>query len=335
MITSWIMPAEWETHARTWMAWPCNSGPFGDAGVEPARAAFAEVARAIAQFEPVTMIANSASLPQASKLCNHSNIEILDMALDDSWMRDIGPTFVRGLDGRIAGVDWRFNGWGEVYGSYDADAAVAEKILQHLGIVRLQSPLTTEGGSIHSDGNGNVIVCETAMLDPARNPGWSKSDIERELAKQLGAQRVCWLAGGLEDDETRGHADNLACFTASDRVLALDPATARDVDRDVLWRNLTRLQDFRTAQGHALHFDLLPLPAPKRRHDGSWLTRNYINFYVTNAGVIVPVFDDPADADAAAIIGAHFPDRHLVGIPANPILEGGGGIHCITQQQPD
>lgn len=331
----WTMPAEWEPHARCWMGWPCHETLFGPNGLEPARAAFVEVASAIAQFEPLTMVVRPDLADMArARLGSIEGISILPMAQDDSWLRDTGPTFVRSSTGDLAGIDWRFNGWGEVYGDWQADAAMAAAILAHQGYDRLPAKLTTEGGAIHTDGHGTFLLCETSLLDPERNPGWSRADVERELTKLAGATDFCWLNAGLSDDETRGHIDNIACFTGPGRVLTLDPPTASATDQDVLADNLAHLQTFKTAAGHSFEIDLLPLPAPKKRHDGSLMTCSYINFYIANGGIILPRFDDSADGSAAAIINRHFPDHQCVVVDANPILQGGGGIHCITQQQP-
>lgn len=328
------MPAEWESHRRCWMAWPCNPKIWGD-GLADAREAYVNVAWAIAEHEPVTMVTREDSVAEASlALGQGSGVAVLPMSHDDAWMRDIGPTFVVDDEGEVAGVDWRFNGWGEVQPTHDADATVAARILDHLSRQRIESDLTTEGGAIHTDGAGTLLLCETSVLDPQRNPDWDRARVEAELARTLGARKVIWLPVGLTDDETRGHIDNLACFTAKGKVLALDPDTASGLDRQALEANLECLRDARDANNEPLEVTLLPVPKSGRRHNGSLLTKSYVNFYLANGTVVVPQFDDPADQGAARTIAAAFPDRTLVTVDALAILEGGGGIHCITQQQP-
>ena len=327
------MPAEWEPHRRCWMAWPCNSELWGNL-IESARAAYVDTARAIAEFEPVTMVARPELVAEASLACGQGHgISILPLPQDDSWMRDTGPTFVI-EKGQLSGVDWQFNAWGETYGAYAEDAAMAGRILEHLNLGRIPSTLTTEGGAIHSDGEGTLLLCEPSLIDARRNPGWDKAAVERELASVLGAECFIWLPYGLHDDETNGHIDNLACFVGPGKVTTLDPSTAADLDREGLQANLEILQTAQDARGRRLSIGTLPIPRPKARHNGRVLTQSYVNFYIANGALIVPRFDDSADAEAAQILAEQAPDREVVLVAASTILQGGGGLHCITQQEP-
>lgn len=326
------MPAEWAPHKRTWLAWPCRGELWGDR-LDEAKLAYASVAQAIAEFEPVTVLARPDLTADASLLCG-KGISVVPMPQDDSWARDTGPSFLVADDGRLGGIAWTFNGWGQVYADYVEDAAMAMRILDHVQAEAFRSPLVIEGGGIHVDGEGTALLCESSVLDPKRNPGLDRAAVERELARTIGADRVIWLEGSLADDETRGHIDNLACFHAPGKILTLDPATASEADRPGLERNLEILAQAADARGRALEVTLLPLPKPRPRGDGRFLTLTYINFYLCNGAVIMPIFADSCDSAAKKIIAQAFPDREVVTVDAISILHGGGGIHCITQQQP-
>jgi agmatine deiminase len=326
------MPAEWEPHKRTWLAWPCRTSLWGK-HLDDAKLAYAGVAQAIAAFEPVTVLARPDLTADASLHCG-KGISVLPMPQDDSWVRDTGPSFLVGDDGRLGGVAWTFNGWGQVYADHAEDAAMARRMLDHIGADAFSSSLVLEGGGVHVDGEGTALLCAASVLDPLRNPGMNRAKVERELADLLAVDRVVWLEGSLADDETKGHIDNLACFAGPGKVLALDPATASDADRPGLEGNLEVLRGAVDAQGRQLEVALVPLPKRRQRDDGRTLTLTYINFYLCNGAVIVPMFEDAADDAAQKVIAQAFPDRQLVSLDATALLQGGGGIHCITLQQP-
>jgi agmatine deiminase len=315
------------------MAWPCHLPTWGE-GIEAARRAYAETARAIAEFEPVTMVARPEHVAVASLQCG-GGIEVMALEIDDSWLRDNGPTFViDGADG-VAGVDWRFNAWGNLYQDHRRDAAAAEHLLDHLGMRRYEAPLVLEGGSIHVDGEGTVLTSEQCLLNPNRNPGLDRQQIEERLAHHLGVRKVVWLGEGLQDDETDGHVDNLACFARPGVVLALSSDDESEGNHRALSDNLARLRAATDARGRA--FEVIEVPQPSRRDksNGARIALSYVNFYLSNGGVVLPAFDDANDARAFDIIAKAFPDRRAVQVPASDITLGGGGIHCITQQQPE
>ncbi|MDX6751414.1 agmatine deiminase family protein [Geminicoccaceae bacterium 1502E] len=326
------MPAEWAPHSRCWMAWPCREELWGDR-LEAARRVYADVAKAISRFEPVTMIARPELTASVSLLCG-SGIAVLPMPQDDSWTRDTGPSFLLGPDGARAGADWRFNGWGDVYEDYAQDRQMARRVLEHLGLPRYEAPMVMEGGALHVDGEGTCLVCDSSVLDAKRNPGMSREEAESVLCAHLGVQTVIWLPDGLVDDETSGHIDNLACFARPGTVLALSTDDQADENYVALQRNLEVLRAARDAKGRELEILPLPLPRPRLRDDGRRLTLSYANFYLANGGVVMPAFDDPADKVAYKAVAAAFPDREVVQIEASDLLHGGGGIHCITQQEP-
>ncbi len=330
------MPAEWERHVRTWMAWPSTGYTLGEtpAQADEARATWAAVALAIADFEPVSLIvtAEAASIARdyLGRRTRHP-ITLVEAELDDAWMRDIGPTFV--IDGdRIAGIDWVFNGWGaQGWARWDLDAQIASHICSHEQIDTLRSPLVNEGGGIHVDGAGTVLVTDTVQRDPGRNPNWTRDEVEAELSRTLGVERVVWLPRGLTRDYdefgTRGHVDIVACFVPDGRVLVHD-------QRDPHHPDLAVSEEIRSTL-HDAGLETIDLPAPTvLRDDEGWVDYSYVNHYVVNDGVILCSFDDPNDQIAADILRQVYPGRDVVLVDARPLFARGGGIHCITQQQP-
>jgi agmatine deiminase len=326
-----VMPAEFEPHAGCLMAWPVTEAVFG-AHLEAAREQYAAVARAVRRFEPLTMIARPDQADQARKMCG-PDIDVWPLPLDDSWTRDTGPTFVRTSDGRIGGVDWRFNGWGGVWPDHDQDKELAGRVLDRLGMARFEAGLVLEGGAIHVDGRGTLMAVKPCLLDPNRNPDWTLADLEKALTDYLGVRRFIWLEYGLADDETAGHVDNVACFARPGVVLAHDRDDPADVDYPGVKANLKRLAKSRDADGRTL--EVVPIKPPAVRYGKNGrLTLSYINFYLPNGGVVLPAFNDPKDRIALEVIKQVFPDREAVQVPVLDILHGGGGIHCITQQVP-
>jgi agmatine deiminase len=326
------MPAEWARHDRCWMAWPCRPELWGER-MAAARQAYAEVAQTIAQFEPVTVIARPDLTAEASLHCGQG-IAVLPLDHDDSWIRDTAPTFVRDPQGRLAGIDWRFNGYGERAPQYANDARLAEAICERLKVPRFAAPIVLEGGALHVDGEGTCLVCAASVLDARRNPGLERSQLESVLADHLGVTQVIWLERGLSGDPTGGHVDNLACFARPGVVIALTSRDDGDDNHAVLQDNLARLRSASDAKGRALEVIEIEQPAPQRQADGRRLSASYINFYLANGAVIMPMFDDRMDDPAAKAIAAAFPDRRVIQLDASDLVYGGGGIHCITQQQP-
>ena len=226
------MPAEWTTHARTWMAWPCRLEPWGSAeGMMRARVGFARVARAISGFEKVIMAVRPQDREEAQMACG-KGIDFFEVPLDNSWARDSGPSFVTDDKDHVAGVHWRFNGWGNKYLTIDADAAFGARVLEALDMRSYDGPMVLEGGSVHVDGRGTLLTTEQCLLNPNRNPGLTRQQIEERLALYLGVRKIIWLGEGLADDETDGHVDNIACFAGSSRVLLHLPARRRQPARD-------------------------------------------------------------------------------------------------------
>ncbi|MEO1191796.1 MAG: agmatine deiminase family protein [Pseudomonadota bacterium] len=328
-----FMPAEWTPHSRCLMAWPVRLELWDDR-LEAARDAYSEVAQAISQFEPVTLLTPPEELASAS-MRTGGKVSTLPLPINDSWMRDNGPTFVVNEAGTVAGVDWIFNAWGEGFEHYDLDDAVPAALLERAGLRRFRAPLVLEGGSIHVDGAGSLVTTESCLLNPNRNPSLSKQQIEQHLKDYLGVSNIIWLFGDPLEEGTNGHVDNLACFIAPGKVLALVPANDKVQNREALEENLRRLRAAKDANGQPL--EVIEVPQPQRIHEdyhGEMFHGSYINFYIANGGIVMPSFEDPNDRVARSIIEAAFPDREVVVVPGSDVVYGGGCFHCITQQQP-
>jgi len=343
------MPAEFEPHAGSWMLWPERPDNWRQ-NAGPAQSAFAAVAAAIARFEPVTVGASAGEFAHARAQLP-GTVRVIELSSDDAWMRDVGPSFLVDARGGLRGVDWRFNAWGGVYRNYERDEAVAQKVLELADAARYQAPMVNEGGAFHVDGQGTVLVTEQCLLNPNRNPALSRTRIEQLLRRYLGASCVIWLGEGVVNDETGGHVDNLVCFARPGHVALSWCEQARDPQHRVSRDALERLRSARDARGRRLKVHLLPSPGPlymsareargiraqrgiRQLRAGTRLAASYVNFYLANGGLILPLLDTRTDGAARRTLQRIFPRRRIVGVPAREILLGGGDIHCITQQQP-
>lgn len=327
------MPAEWGPHARTWMCWPCRPQAWGSAErLSRAKEATAHVAQAIAGFEPVVVAARPEDVIEAGQVCG-TRAEIFEVALDDSWARDIGPSFLSGPE--RAGIAWQFNAWGDKYEPYANDRAFASRVLDQRRARIFWAPLVCEGGAIHVDGEGTLMTTEQCLLNTNRNPNRSRGEIDKVLADYIGAEQTLWLPGHFTDEETDGHVDNIACFAAPGRVLLGVPAMKSHPDFEAIARVRRALAEARDACGRTLEIVELAQPQNMRLDwRGRPLAASYINFYLANGGVVMPAFDDPADAAARAVLADCFPERRIAQVEVLDIVQGGGGIHCITQQEP-
>ncbi|MFF8917055.1 agmatine/peptidylarginine deiminase [Streptomyces sp. NPDC015032] len=331
------MPPEWAPHERTWMAWPGPNPTFDtDAELDGARDAWAAVARAVRRFEPVTMVVGPGQEDSARRLLG-PDIELAVRPLDDAWMRDIGPTFV--TDGnQLAAVDWTFNGWGaQSWARWEHDQHIARSVAELAAVPVHSSALVNEGGAIHVDGEGTVLLTETVQLGEERNPGLTREQAEAEIHARLGTEKAIWLPRGLAGDYgtygTLGHVDIVAAFARPGTVVAHVQPDPAHPDHEITRETLRVLRAATDARGRSL--DVVEVPAPTvLKADGEWVDYSYINHYLCNDGVILCAFDDSRDKEAAAIFGELFPDRTVTLVDARTIFAGGGGIHCITQQQP-
>ncbi|WP_405791276.1 agmatine deiminase family protein [Streptomyces sp. NBC_00029] len=335
-MTEFRMPAEWSPHDGCLMAWPTREDLWGSVLAE-VKEEYANVARAIAAFEPVTMVAPPGFGEDARALCGDGDgdgVTVVELPLDDSWFRDSAPLFVLDGDGNRAGVDFRFNAWGRKHHPFDADDRISGLLLEHLGVDRIPSGMILEGGAITVDGEGTLITTEQCLLHPNRNPGMNRDQIEAELKSRLGVSKVVWLPyGGLLDTETDGHVDGVCAFAAPGTVVVSLPSDPDHPDYARMRANRAVLEATTDARGRRLEIIDVPQTAFADVAEGE-IEVSYLNYYVANGGVVVPVAGVPQDEEALAVIATAYPGRKVVGVRALAIAFGGGGVHCITQQIP-
>ena len=337
--SNYSMPAEFAEHECCWMAWPCQDDQVPGL-LEVQHRIYADVANAIAAYEPVNMLVDPTGIAFAKAHCG-PGVNLIPFPLDDAWLRDNGPTFVIADDGRLGGVAWQFNGWGQKF-ACAKDARAAGFIIEAAGAECFESPLVLEGGAITVDGEGTLIATEQCLLNANRS-GLGKYETESVLSDYLGAQKIIWLKRGLSEDAiTDGHVDLVASFVGPGRVMVLVTHDEDDVNFALLRENLSLLKQSTDAAGRRLKIveveqadaaDLSLLG--KGLKPAGELCRSYINFYFANKAVIIPGLDGGAfDRKARKVFEQTFPDREIVQIYAPHLYMRGGNIHCITQQQP-
>lgn len=347
------MPAEWEAQCNCWMVWPERPDNWRLGG-KPAQEAFSRVAEAICEHEPLTMVVSANQYMNAREQLP-GDVREVEMTTDDSWMRDTGPTFVVNDHGEIRGVDWRFNAWGGLEGGlyfpWDHDDLVARKVLELEGVPMYHADFVLEGGSIDVDGQGTVLTTEECLLNHNRNPELSKEQIEHNLLEYLGADKVIWLPRGVYLDETDGHVDNFCRFAAPGVVMLTWTDDQDDPQWEISNEALRVLESTTDARGRKLEVIKLHQPGPiyitaqeaagvdhiagvQPRVEGERLAGSYVNSFIGNGVVVLPVFDDVHDEDAVLAYKQLFPEREVVTVPGREILLGGGNVHCITQQEP-
>ena len=354
------MPGEFEPHRGCIMIWPKRPGSW-NYGAKKAREAFKRVAWAIAESEEVFMLAEADVEENAREMLTGNpghEIYVIRMESDDAWARDVAPTFVVNDEKNVRGIDWEFNAWGGdvdgLYAHWEKDDQVAEKVCEELHYDCYEAhPFVLEGGSIHSDGEGTVLVTAACLLSAGRNPKLSKQEIEQKLCDYLGAKKVIWLERGIYNDETNEHVDNICAFVRPGEVVLAWTDDETDPQYAMSKSCLEILERETDAMGRKIKVHKLPIPktpicvteedlggyefedGEDTREVGERLAASYVNFYISNGGVIVPQFGDEHDEAAVEILKAAFPERTVYPVPARDILLGGGNIHCITQQIPE
>jgi agmatine deiminase len=302
--------------------------------MEGARDDYAKVARTIGRFEPVSMLADPELAADAASRCGGA-VRVVAMPMDDSWLRDSGPNFVLDAAGKRAASVFTFNAWGAKCRPFDQDAAVGARVAALAGAPAFRSDLVVEGGGFLSDGEGTLITAESCVLNPNRNPGWTKADADAELRAMLGVQKIIWLPGDLTDNATDGHVDGYVAFIKPAAVLCeavVDPADPRFA---IMAENRKVLESESDARGR--RFELVPIvEAPRTAVPAGedLYCRSYVNFYLANGAVIAPAYGIAEDAAAAETLRRAYPDRQVVTLELIDLFRGGGGIHCITQQEP-
>lgn len=336
------MPPRWSPHDRTFVSWPAHPSAWRT-HLDEAKAEYAEVIRAIARFEPVTVLASPGGKDEVVQACG-PEVEVLEAPLDDSWVRDCGPIFVTDGLGGVALTHFGFNAWGgKAFGTdatprFEHDADVPRVIAEHLGMRRYVAPMIAEGGGLTVDGEGTLITTECVLLNPNRNPGRSKQDVEGVLRDYLGIEKVIWLPFGLAEDMgelgTDGHSDNVVQFIRPGLVLFQVAPDRSNRNWDLVAANRERLEDAIDASGRRLEIVEMPVLPYTREIDGARFPVPYTNFYPVNGGVIAPRLDLVEDEVGHGILRELFPDRDVVGVRSDFQAFGGGGIGCITQQMP-
>ena len=333
------MPAEWVKHLLTYISWPVQSSMCYPEDYDTVCLGYAEMIEAIAEFEPVTVVANPADLEKLSRIFQNDRIEFLCIDHNDAWLRDNGPTFLIHDTGVVAGVNWKFNAWGGKYAQWDLDDQVAPKILNSARLKRFDAPLVMEGGSFNVDGEGTLLTTEQCLLNPNRNPKLTRKQIETQLKKFLNVQKVVWLKNGLDGDETDGHIDNIACFVAPGKILIQICDDPKDENYVSTQENLKILSEETDALGRK--FELIPIQQPPKLCDTATdmrYTLSYLNFYFVNGGLILPVFGGEAaetDRLAVQVLDKLFPERRIRTVNGMAIIREGGNVHCTTQQMPE
>lgn len=351
------MPGEYEPHQGCVMIWPVRSGSWPYDAKE-AQQTFTRIARAIAESEKVWMLAGHGYGNAVQKIFSGDpDIQVIEIETDDAWARDVGPTCVINEEGEVKGIDWQFNAWGGeydgLYSHWEKDNLAASQICSALGLEYYDAQhFVLEGGSIHSDGEGTLLVTEACLLSRGRNPGWSRNKIEETLKQYLGAEKVIWLPRGIYQDETNEHVDNICAFVRPGEVVLAWTDDKSDPQWELSSASFRVLENERDARGR--QFIIHKLPIPKKpvciteeelagyafeegedvRSAGERLAASYVNFYISNGGVIVPQFGDENDSQAVEILEGLFPGRRIIPVYARPVIVGGGNIHCITQQIP-
>jgi agmatine deiminase len=328
------MPAEWEPHEATWLAWPHERSDW-PGKFAPIPWLYGEIVRHLARVERVRIIVENADIEQGvRKILKKSHadlaaVEFFHYPTNRSWTRDYCPLFVKNARGEVALTHWRFNGWAK-YPNFEQDAAVPGEIALKLNLRRFETGMVLEGGSIDVNGAGKLLTTEECLLSDiqARNPGLPRAGIERAFADYLGIEETIWLGRGIAGDDTHGHVDDIARFTSrATVVIAIEPDRA-DPNHQPLQENLARLR----ARGD-LRVATLPMPEPVYFNQQR-LPASYANFYIANGIVLAPTFSDPKDRVALNTLARLFPDRQIVGIPCRDLVLGLGTLHCMTQQQP-
>ena len=324
-----FMPGEWSDHEACWMAWPARVDLWPD--VDATKKAYADVANAIAEFESLKLIVKPSMMQDAKKYVSEK-VQLIEMEIDDSWTRDSGPNFLVNGSGSIAGSTWEFNAWGNKFEPYNQDALMGSRILSLMNAEEFKSEMIAEGGGITVDGEGTVITIESCFLNKNINPSMTKREVEEELCRTLGAKKVIWIPGDVNETGTDGHIDGIAAFIEPGRILVEINSDKSDPHYQVCMDNFNALKNVKDAKGRKLEIETI--------HEGDYSElvfdecRSYINSYLANGAVIVPGYNHERDEWAVETYEEIYPQRSVVQVQISDIAIGGGGIHCITQQEP-
>jgi agmatine deiminase len=331
-------PAEWESHGATWLSWPRADGISFPGSYSRVIPTLVKMVASLADSEKVCI--NVGSDHQEEEVRGYlaevdpTNVKLFRIPTNEPWCRDHGPLFIVGQEkGQMAAVDWRYNAWGGKYPPYDLDDEVPTKIASHLGLPVFSPGIVMEGGSLDGNGDGTLLTTESCLLNPNRNPGLSKEDIEQALKDYLGVRQILWLGDGIDGDDTDGHVDDLTRFVSRSTAVTVVENNSDDINYRPLQENLRRLKAMQLWDGTPLNIVELPMPAPVER-EGERLPASYANFYIANQVVLLPTYADKNDDEAKEILQGFFPGRKVIGIDCRELIWGLGAFHCLTQQQP-
>ncbi len=338
------MPPEWSLQEAVWLSWPVDDPRhWGGAKQEMIWKKFAEIAAAISRFEIVRINAPGASHASIAAACNFAKavperVQLFDHPHNDVWCRDHGPIFVKhGVTGEVAVTDWEFNAWGGKFPPWDLDDTIPSRVAEALGKRVFKGGMILEGGAIEINGAGQLLTTKAVLLNPNRNPHLGQIEIEQKLRDGLGVSEILWLEQGIEGDDTDGHIDDLARFIDPQTILACIDRDSNSPNKIILEANLSKLRSFSGPGGRA--FEVVEIPLPEACEVPGWrlpvLPASYVNFLIVNGGVLVPTFRQGRNDDRAlGMIRELFPDREITGIDCLDLVEEGGTLHCISQQQP-
>jgi agmatine deiminase len=330
-VDGFSMPPEWAPHSGCFVSWPCKEDTWCGFSKE-AKKAYTEVIEAVSRFEPVIVLSDPSTLKEAREAVG-KDVHVVEVRLDDAWIRDNGPTFVTSDEGGSAIVQFGFNGWGGRFPPYQNDAKVPEVLADRMGLERHLGPMILEGGAICVDGEGTLMTTESCLLNPNRNPGLSRTDAEHILNSYLGVRKVLWLKQGIHNSMIDGHIDGVAAFVRPSTVVMASTDDEQDPNCEVMRANRARLETLTDAKGRSI--EIVDLPMPKRREiAGNRIAPCYTNFFIAGCGVVAPTFGEANDRAVTAILQDLFPKHEVVGVRCEYIGVGGGEVHCITQQIP-
>ncbi|GAA5481686.1 agmatine deiminase family protein [Haloferula sargassicola] len=343
-VSDYTMPPEWVPQEAVWISWPVDDPRhWGGAKRELILDRFATLAAAVSRFETVRINAIPGTEDQVRERCLQNRavperVEVFPHPHNDVWCRDHGPIFLKHRKtGELAVSDWEFNAWGGKFAPWDADNSIPRQVADQLGLPRFEGGMILEGGAIEINGAGQLLTTEAVLLNSNRNPHLSRAEVEEKLRTTLGIREVLWLEKGIEGDDTDGHIDDLARFCADDLLVACTERNRESPNHRVLDDNLGRLRGFHTPAGRP--FEIVEMPMPEACEVPGWrlpvLPASYVNFLIVNGGLLVPTFRQHRNDDRAlGILRELFPDREVVGIDCLDLVEEGGTLHCLTQQQP-
>jgi len=339
--SGYMMPGEWARHEATWLSWPKNPLTFPAEVIDSVEAVFTQMIAALSQGEIVKVLVEDQEMERRMLSLTEEagawgrNVRPMRIRSADVWIRDYGPTFLLDRTGRKGAVKWRFNAWGGKYDDLLYDDQTGEDVVRTTDAQVFRPGIVLEGGSIDVNGRGTVLTTEQCLLHQNRNPQLNREQIEGHLEEYLGAGQVIWLTSGIEGDDTDGHVDDFARFVSEDTVYCAYSPSQATQNHAVLRRNLEILRGSTDQDGRPLKVEKLPMPQPLFLEEESrWLPASYANFYVGNVAVLLPIFKDRNDRKAIEMMRQAFPDREVVPILAADLVYGYGGIHCVTQQEP-